>query len=172
MPKLIKLDDGTPTWAEDAFLAVVDEEPTPGQGGVILPLARFQAEGEALLAAGREVGVMLAAGEDVEQIAPVLDKLAVVALEFPKFRDGRQYSQASLLRERYRYGGEVRAVGAVLREQGHFMVRCGFDAFIPSDGATPEDWAGVMQRYRHVYQTAADHRQPNFALRLEAVEGA
>jgi uncharacterized protein (DUF934 family) len=172
MPKLIKLEEGTPAWAEDPFLTVLDEEPTPGQGGVILPLARFQAEGEALLAAGRDVGVKLAAGEDVETIAPFLDRLAVVALEFPKFRDGRQYSQATLLRERYRYRGEVRAVGAVLREQGHFMVRCGFDAFVPADGAGPEDWAGVMKRYRHVYQTAADHRQPNFALRLEAVERA
>jgi uncharacterized protein (DUF934 family) len=172
MPKLIKIEDGTPAWAEDAFLTVVDEEPTPGQGGVILPLARFQAEGEALLAAGRDVGVKLAPNEGVEEIAPFLDRLAVVALEFPKFRDGRQYSQASLLRERYRYGGEVRAVGAVLREQGHFMARCGFDAFIPADGASPEDWAAVMKRYRHVYQTAADLRQPNFALRLEAVEGA
>jgi uncharacterized protein (DUF934 family) len=168
MPKLIKLEAGAPAWVEDAFLTVTDEEPTPGQGAVILPFARFQAEGEALLAAGREVGVRLAAGEDVEQVAPFLDRLALVALEFPKFRDGRQYSQAAILRDRYRFGGEVRAVGAVLREQGHFMVRVGFDAFEPADGSGPEDWAGVMGRYRHVYQTAPDRREPNFALRLRA----
>jgi uncharacterized protein (DUF934 family) len=172
MPKLIKLEAGRPAWAEDAFLDVADEEPTPGQGAVILPLARFQAEGEALLAAGREVGVRLNADEGVETLAPWLDRLALVALEFPKFRDGRQFSQATLLRERYRFRGEVRAVGVVLRETGHFMVRCGFDAFVPIDGSGPDDWAGVMGRYRHVYQTAADHREPNFALRLRAAERA
>ena len=172
MPKLIKLQNGRPAWVEDAFLAVVEEEPTPGQGAVLMPLARFQVEGEALLAAGREVGVTLQAGEGVEAIAASLDRLALVALDFPKFRDGRQYSEATLLRERYGYAGEVRATGAVLREQGLFMVRCGFDAFVPADGSTPEDWAGVMGRYRHVYQTAADRREPNFALRLKAAERA
>ena len=159
MPKLIKLEDGRPAWAEDAFLDVAEDEPTPGQG-------------EALLAAGREVGVRLAADEAVEALLPWLDRLSLVALDFPKFRDGRQFSQATLLRERYRYRGEVRAVGVVLRETGHFMVRCGFDAFVPTDGSSPEDWAGVMGRYRYVYQTAADHREPNFALRLRAAEGA
>ncbi|HTK36358.1 MAG TPA: DUF934 domain-containing protein [Caulobacteraceae bacterium] len=170
MPKLIKLEGGAPAWAEDAFFDVLEEDPTPGQGGVILSLERFRSEGEALLAAGRDVGVRLDAGEEVEALVPWLDRLALVALEFPKFRDGRQYSQAALLRERYRYGGEVRAVGAVLLEQGHFMVRCGFDAFVPADGSGPDDWAGVMKRYRHVYQTAADGREPNFALRLRAAE--
>jgi uncharacterized protein (DUF934 family) len=172
MPKLIKLVQGSAAWAEDPFLDVVDEDPTPGQGAVILPLARFNEEGEALLQAGRDVGVRLNADEGVEQLAPYLDRLKVVALTFPKFRDGRQYSQASLLRQRYGYAGEVRAVGAVLREQGGFMVRCGFDAFVPEDGATPEDWAAVAHRYRHVYQTAADGREPIFSLRLKAAEGA
>ena len=172
MPKLIKLENGQPAWVEDAFLAVAEDEPTPGQGGVLLSLARFAAEGETLLAAGRQVGVRLEGGEAVEALAPHLHRLALVALDFPKFRDGRQYSQASLLRERYGYAGEVRAVGAVLREQGGFMVRCGFDAFVPADGSTPEDWAGVMGRYRYVYQSAADRREPNFALRLKAAERA
>jgi uncharacterized protein (DUF934 family) len=162
MPKLIKIGAEGPAWAEDAFFDVVEDEPTPGQGGVILSLARFQAEGEALLAAGREVGVRLGADEPVEALAEVLDKLAVVVLVFPKFRDGRQYSQANLLRQRYGYAGELRAAGDVTREQGRFMVRCGFDAFVPADGATPDDWASIMARYRHVYQRAADGRVPVF----------
>jgi uncharacterized protein (DUF934 family) len=172
MPKLIKLEAGRPAWAEDPFFDVADEDPTPGQGGVILSLPRFEAEGEALLDAGREVGVRLTADEPVEALQGVLDRLAVVALVFPKFRDGRQYSQATLLRQRYGYQGELRAVGDVLREQGRFMVRCGFDAFVPADGATPDDWAGVMARYRHVYQTAADGREPIFETRLRANERA
>src|SRR5438128_1657500 len=101
MPKLIRLEAGQPVWAEDSFLTVLDEDPTPGQGGVILSLGRFQAEGPALLDAGREVGVRLNADEGVEQIVGDLPRLKVVALAFPKFRDGRQYSQAMLLRGRY-----------------------------------------------------------------------
>lgn len=173
MPKLIKLDaDGVPAWAEDAFFDVQEEDPTPGQGGVILSYARFQAEGQALLDQGRTVGVRLNADEAVEALAYDLPRLALVALAFPKFRDGRQYSQATLLRRRYGYQGEIRAVGDVLREQGHFMLRCGFDAFAPSDGATPDDWAEVASRYRHVYQTAADRRDPIFVERQKGAADA
>lgn len=173
MPKLIKLDaEGRPAWAEDPFLDVVEEDPTPGQGAVILSLARFQAEGQDLLKQGRPVGVRLGADEAIEVLADDLPRLSVVALSFPKFRDGRQYSQATLLRRRYGYAGEVRAVGDVLREQGHFMLRCGFDAFIPSDGSTPEGWAEVASRYRHVYQTAADRREPIFVERQKGAADA
>ena len=172
MPKLIKLEAGAPVWAEDPFLDVADEDPTPGQGGVILSFQRFQAEGASLLDEGRVVGVRLNADEAVEALAYDLQRLAVVALIFPKFRDGRQYSQASILRGRLGYTGELRAVGDVLREQGRFMVRCGFDAFVPADGSTPEDWASVVARYRHVYQTAADRREPIFRERLKGAADA
>ena len=65
---------------------------------------------------------------------------------------------ARLLRERFHYQGQIRAVGDVLREQAGFMVRCGFDAFEPSDGATPEVLTKAANRFRHVYQRAADNR--------------
>ena len=80
-------------------------------------------------------------------------------------RDGRAYTAARLLRERFGYTGQVRAVGDVLREQAHFMIRCGFDAFEPADGSTPADWAHVAARFRHVYQRAADDRAPAFVER-------
>ena len=86
----------------------------------------------------------------------------MVALAFPKYRDGRAYTSARLLRERFAYQGQVRAVGDVLREQAGFMVRCGFDAFDPADGATPDVWSKAARRYRHVYQRAADDRTPAF----------
>ena len=172
MPKLIKLIQGRPDWADDAFLAVADEDPTPGQGGVILSLTRFQAEGEALLSAGRQVGVRLEADQPVEGLAYDLPRLAVVALSFPKFRDGRQYSQAALLRERYGYEGEVRAVGAVYLDQSRFMARCGFDAFAFGDDTTPETLAQAIGRYRHAYQAAADGVKPIFAERIEGAADA
>ena len=167
MPKLIKLIQGRPDWAEDPFLLVADEDPMPGQGGVILSLQRFQAEGDALLSGGRQVGVRVKPDEQVEALAYDLPRLAVVALEFPKFRDGRAFSSAVLLRERYGYTGELRAVGDVLREQLAFMIRCGFDAFELSDGTTPEDVERKVRHFRHVYQTSADGRTPAFAERLQ-----
>jgi uncharacterized protein (DUF934 family) len=101
----------------------------------------------------------------VEDIAADLPRIAVVALVFPKFLTGQAYSSARILRERYHYEGEVRAVGDVLREQAGFMIRCGVDAFEPADGASPDDWSHVAHRYRHVYQRAADGRAPAFVER-------
>ena len=164
MPRLIKLDGHDLSWAEDVFTDVADEDEIP-QGPVILSLARFQAEGDALISSNRPVGVRVSADEAIEDLAYDLPRLAVVALVFPKFRDGRHYSAARLLRERYHYTGEIRAVGDVLREQAGFMLRCGFDAFAPADGSTPEDWAGAGSRYRHVYQRATDERIPAFVER-------
>jgi uncharacterized protein (DUF934 family) len=169
---LIKLNDDRPEWAEDAFTALDADAPAPSEGGVLVSLARFQADGDAWLSAGRKVGVRLEPDEPVEGLAYDLPRLSLVALTFPKFRDGRAYSAAALLRERYGFTGEIRAVGDVLREQAHFMVRCGFDAFEPSDNATPEQWSRAAFRFHHVYQVAADHRPPAFLEREEAAVAA
>jgi len=165
MPRLIKLQDRTAAWAEDDFVYVADEDELPANGDVILSFARFQNEGDGLLSEGRAVGVRLEADQAVEDLAYDLPRLSLVALNFPKFRDGRAYTSARLLRERYGFGGEVRAVGDVLREQAKFMVRCGFDAFEPADGSTPEQWAEASFRYRHVYQRGADDREPAYVQR-------
>lgn len=161
MPTLVKLEAGRYSVAEDVFTDVADEDAIPA-GPVILSLARFQAEGDALIGAGQAVGVRMQSDEAVEDLAYDLPRLAVVTLVFPKYRDGRAYSSATLLRQRFGYVGEVRAVGDVLREQAGFMVRCGIDAFAPSDGSTAEDWAAAAGRFRHVYQRAVDARSPVF----------
>ena len=166
MPTLIKAQGGRMVLANDAFTHVADDQDLP-QGDVIISLTRFQAEGDRLLSEGRAVGVRVEAAEAVETLAYDLPRLALVALAFPKFRDGRQYSSARVLRERYGYKGEVRAVGDVLREQAMFMLRCGIDAYEPADGSTPEQWEHVTRRFRHVYQRAADSRIPAFAERGE-----
>ena len=90
----------------------------------------------------------------------MLPRLALVALDFPVFRDGRAYTSATLLRERLGWTGELRAVGDVVREQAWLMVRCGFDSFAPSDGSTAAEWAAKAGRFRHVYQPAPDARSP------------
>ena len=167
MPTRIRLrDDGHMAAADDPFTHVADDEDL-AQGDVILSLTRFQAEGDRLLHEGRQVGVRLESDQEVEALAYDLPRISVVALEFPKFRDGRHYSNARILRERYGFKGEIRAVGDVLREQAFFMVRCGFDAFEPADGSTPEIWEAAARRYRHVYQRGADARAPAFVERGE-----
>ena len=164
MPTLVRWREGHAVLAEDSFTAVEDDQPAP-EGNVIVSLTRFQAEGGRLLGEGRRVGVRIEANEAVEDLAYDLPEIAVIALVFPKFADGRAFSAARVLRERLGYRGEVRAVGDVLLELAGFMVRCGFDAFEPSDGTTPDQWTAATGRFRHVYQRAADGREPAFALR-------
>jgi uncharacterized protein (DUF934 family) len=166
MPMFISFKDGVFSAAEDPFTAVSDDWAIP-RGDVIISLTRFQTEGEGLLAEGRAVGVRLDSSEAVEALAYDLPRLAVVALAFPKFGDGRAYTSAKLLRERYDYKGEIRAVGDVLREQAGQMVRVGFDAFEPADGSTVDDLERAVHRYRHVYQRSVDRRAPAFAERGE-----
>jgi uncharacterized protein (DUF934 family) len=149
---------------EDPFTWVDDEQDLV-DGDVILSLARFQAEGDRLLSEGRAVGVRLKSDEEVEALAYDLPRISLVALEFPKYLDGRHYSNARILRQRYKFAGEVRAVGDVLREQAHVMLRSGFDAFEPADGSGAQEWEAATRRYRHVYQRAADGRIPAFVER-------
>ena len=164
MPTFISLQANVFALAEDPFTAVGDDQAIP-PGDVIVSLARFQAEGEGLLSEGRQVGVRLESDEEVEALAYDLPQIALVCLAFPKFADGRAYTSARLLRERFHFKGEVRAVGDVLREQAGAMVRCGFDAFEPADGSSLEDWRRASQRFRHVYQRASDGRSPAFEAR-------
>ncbi len=162
MPKLIRrLADGQFVAETDPFTSVSDEAELP-PGDVIISLGRFQAEGERLLSEGRAVGVRIEPAEQVEALAYDLPRLALVAVAFPTYRDGRAYTSATLLRERLGFTGEVRAVGDVLREQAGFMVRCGIDAFEPNDGSDPDQWAHAVGRHRHVYQRAADRRVTAF----------
>lgn len=164
MPTLIRLDAGGFRAATDVWTTAVDGEDVVA-GPVIVSSARFAAEADELLADERPVGVRLRSDEGVEGLAYDLPRLALVALEFPKFRDGRALTSARLLRERYAFTGEVRAVGEVLREQAVYMVRCGFDGFEPSDGSSVQDWARASGRHRHVYAASADGRTPAFVER-------
>jgi uncharacterized protein (DUF934 family) len=164
MPTFISLEGGAFALAEDPFTAVSDDQPIP-PGDVIISLARFQTEGEFLLGEERKVGVRLESDQAVEDLAYDLPEIAVVALAFPKILDGRAYSSVRLLRERFGYKGQIRAIGAVSREQAGNMVRCGFDAFEPADGSTVEEWDRAARRFRHVYQRSSDGRSPAFVER-------
>ena len=145
--------------ADDAFVHVADDAPTarrrrhPDFGGAISrrPRRRF-ARGSA------STGVIWPNSRDVDDLVPYLDRLAVVALVFPSFRDGRAYSQARLLRERYGYRGELRATGQVLRDQFVFMLRAGFDSFEVKKESDAVASRQTAKRYSVFYQPTGDGR--------------
>src|ERR1700759_1596037 len=139
---------------DDPFAYVADGAELP-QGCVLVSAARLLEDPEALLKRGK-VGVIWPNSRDVDDLVSYLDRLAAVALVFPTFRDGRAYSQARLLRERYHYRGELRATGQVLRDQFVFMLRAGFDAFDVKKQADAEAFAQTVQRYSVFYQPTGD----------------
>ena len=144
---------------EDRWQHLADDAELPA-GPVIVSLARWRRERAALLARGEPVGVRLPNTANVADLAADLPALALVALEFPKFADGRAHSQARLLRERYGYRGELRAVGDVLRDQLFFMARNGFDAFEPRADRGLEDALEAFGEFSDSYQPAADQPLP------------
>jgi uncharacterized protein (DUF934 family) len=150
---------------ESSFVDVSGAEEIPAQGAVIVSLEQWQAQREALLARGTPLGVRLRSEQPPELIAADLAHFSVIALEFPKFRDGRAYSYARLLRERYGYVGEVRAVGDVLLEQLFFMLRTGFDAFELQSDDPLRDFRTAVGEFSVWYQPAADGRPTAMQLR-------
>jgi len=143
---------------DDAFVHVADGAELPGDGAILIPAARFLENPESVLQRKGKTGVVWPNNRDVDDLVRYLDRLAAVALVFPSFRDGRAYSQARLLRERFQYRGELRATGQVLRDQFVFMMRAGFDAFEVKKQSDAEAFAATVQRYSVFYQPTGDGR--------------
>jgi uncharacterized protein (DUF934 family) len=162
---LLERKNGGATVVEDRFTSVGDDAALP-EGGVIVSLARFRAERGALLARDGELGVWLDSDESPAAIADDLGSLAVVACNFPAFNDGRGFSYARLLRERYAYEGEVRAIGEVMLEQAPFMVRSGFSTFELHDVEDVAEFKAVVEEVRTVYQPTGDGRETALQRRL------
>lgn len=142
----------------DAFVPVADDAELPGDGAILISAARLLGDAEALSRRAGKLGVVWPNNRDVDDLVPWLDRLAVVALAFPSFRDGRAYSQARVLRERHGYRGELRATGQVLRDQFVFMLRAGFDAFEVTKESDAEAFAATVKRYSVFYQPTGDGR--------------
>ena len=154
------------TLVTDEYVDASAAEAIPAAGPVIVSFEQWQTNRDALLARGAPVGVRLKSDQSPELIADDVAKLALVALEFPKFRDGRAYSYARLLRERYGFKGELRAVGDVLLEQLFFMVRVGFDAFDVQQSPDPvAAFQTALSDFSVWYQPAADGRPTAMQLR-------
>src|SRR6185436_8820405 len=131
-------------FVENLFTTLADDQNLPLGKPVIVSLKRWQAEREQLAKRNAAVGVRLSSDQAPDLLGDDIHRLAVIALEFPKFRDGRGYSWARMLRQRLGYKGEIRAVGDVLRDQWLFMRRCGVDAFEVKPGTRIEDFRAAM----------------------------
>lgn len=133
---------------------------------IIFPFAVWQARKAEIVSRHKRIGLILQPDERVEDIAGDLEYFIVIAVNFPKFVDGRGYSTASLLRQRYAYQGELRAVGDVLHDQLFFMRRVGFDSYALKDGknAVYALEAGFSP-FTDAYQGSTSQPQPHFRRR-------
>lgn len=152
---------------DDAWVHVSSDGEVPAEAPAIVTLPRWQRDKDRLRKRNAPLGIRLTDEQPPALIANDLERFDVVALEFPKFTNGRAYSSARLLRERYGYKGEVRAVGNVLRDQFLFMHRCGFDAYEVADENAAIAWHEALSEISVWYQKAADDRDPAMWLRHE-----
>jgi uncharacterized protein (DUF934 family) len=157
---------------EDRYRHIDDEAPIPERVPVIVSAKRFLAEADRLVRRDGSVGVVWPNDRRVAELAPWLGHLALIALVFPKFRDGRAYSQARLLREHYGFRGTLRATGDVLRDQFGFLVRAGFDSFAVKKPADALVFAETVARFSVFYQPSADGQLPALRRRLQSADAA
>lgn len=162
MPRLIKqntiIECGRHYLAADADLTALNS------ASDIVPLALWLAEKPALQAQGVNA-VWLAADQLAEPLAEDLDTLALVAIQFPSFMDGRGFSSGRLLRERLGYQGEIRAFGYVIQDQLHFLWRCGFNAWDLREGTHLESALQSLNDFSEHYQAAVQQPKPLFLRR-------
>ncbi len=140
------------------------EEALP-EGDIIVPLETWVARRDELLQRNTRLGVRLEPGQEPKLIAEDLDKFTLVALSFPVFKDGRAFSYARLLRDRYGYEGEIRAVGEVARDQMFYMRRCGFNAYEVRPDRDINDALNAFSDFSVAYQGAADDPRPLYRRR-------
>jgi uncharacterized protein (DUF934 family) len=143
---------------EDRFVRVLDDAPVPEGVPVLLPATRLIADARELVLRQAPTGVIWPNDRRVAELAPYLDWLALVALVFPSFKDGRAYSQARIIRERQAFRGELRATGQVLRDQLLFLQRAGFDSYEVSKDKDAAAFAEAVHRYSVFYQPTGDGR--------------
>ena len=132
------------------------EDASEAAGPTVVSLPRLVEKADALFDQKAAVGVLLKPDDDPAALLPYLSNLSLIVIEFPRFNEGRGYSQARLLRSRYRFRGELRAVGDVSRDRLAFLERCGFDAFVLRPGESLEAALSAFTEISLRYQPAED----------------
>jgi len=139
--------------ADDHWQVIQADDAMPANGDVLVPLSVWQARPPNLLQRNGSTGVWLGPTDDPADVEPFPD---LVAVHFPVFTDGRGYSTARLLRQRYGFTGELRAIGDVLRDQLYELARCGFDSFLLRDDQDAQLALRAFDDFSDSYQGAAD----------------
>lgn len=146
---------------EDAWSLLPDDGDLPSSGDIIVGLKTWNERASELVGRSGKVGLVLRSHEGPEEIQR-LEQLPLIAIDFPKFTDGRGYTSARLLRDRFGYKGELRAIGDVLRDQLFYMARCGIDSFALKPGKNIDDAVQALDDFSVTYQAAADDPRPLF----------
>ena len=157
---------------EDSWqrLTVAEQQQSLPDGDWIVPLAYWRDNRDMLSRHKGRIAVCLNGDDSLEDFPGSLESFNLIALEFPKFTDGRSYSHARILRDRFGFQGEIRAVGDVLRDQLFFMQRCGIDSFQLREDKNPEDALQGLSDFTVKYQTAADGALPVYKHRQRGLE--
>ena len=142
---------------EDQWRLLEDDTEINGNDDVIVSVERWLRDRHALIVHGGKLGIVLKSDQPPGLIKDDILRFDVICLDFPKFTDGRAYSYARLLRDKYGFAGELRAVGNVLRDQLAFMRRCGIDAFEIADKVDARDWSSAFDEITVRYQRANDN---------------
>lgn len=146
---------------ENTWQIVIDQESELPQGNILVE-ANYWLDNQAELSGRTDISIYLNGDADLEALKDQLDNFKVIAVNFPAFADGRGYSLARLLKERYKYQGEIRAIGDVLIDQLYFMKRCGFDTYLLKDGLEAEKALQYFSTFSDPYQLAYDVQTPLF----------
>jgi uncharacterized protein (DUF934 family) len=152
---------------EDSWqrLEQLDPDQALPEGDVIVTYAYWLENRDALIARQGKLGICINGDDETEEVARDIEHFDLIALDFPAFADGRSYSHARLLHDRYAYKGELRAVGDVMRDQLLFMQRCGIDSFALREDKDAEDALNAFSELTVKYQTAADGVDPVYKYR-------
>ena len=146
---------------EDGWVLLPAGATVPDAGDVIVSLAQWNAHHAGFEGRAGRVGLLLKSDQEPEEIR-ALAQLPLIAIEFPRFTDGRGYTSARLLRQRFHFAGELRAVGEVLRDQLFYMARCGIDSFALKADKDLDGALSAFQDFSITYQAAADDPRPLF----------
>lgn len=152
------LKNGQPI--EDSWVELADDAALPAAGAVIVSFERWQRERATLIARGAPLGVRLKNTTTPAELADDLPQLQLVAVELPKFRDGRAFTQARALRERHGFAGEIRALGHIIPDQYLFLTRIGVDTVVVPEARLTEAWQQALREFSVAYQPALTPDQP------------
>lgn len=146
--------------AADRWIRVENEEGLNQSGDLLVDFALWTEHADALKARDGGLGVVIDGDTELDQLVPDLDRLALVAVAFPSFADGRGFSQARILRQHYGYSGEIRAVGDVTWDRLRYMARCGINAYeVPAERYS-DDMLSAFDEITVCYQGAEDDPRP------------